>query len=244
MNTSNFNRLGFVNQYGAFMVRLGRVVDSLLILCSLYLIARLEGIVWDVSLLVYGLFAIITFQFITSFFELYRSWRIVRLRNEFIKLLGYWSITYFITLMLALFYSASEFGGRLFIDWFLLAYCLMVISRTLTRILMRHVRAIGYDHKRAAFVGYNEISRNLFGIFTRHQWMGVDVVGYFDDRSADNVRLMSDDYEKLSGNSSDLVRIAREGKADCIYMCLPMAAEKRIKQLIDLFSDTTVSIYY
>ncbi len=244
MNTSNFKQLGFVQQYGAFLIKMGRIVDGLLIVVSLYFITILTGTAWDALYLVHALLAVIIFQVITSFFELYRSWRIMRLSHELLKLLGYWSAAFFITLMLSLLNEPAEFIGQLFIGWFLLTYFFMTLSRVLSRVFLRKVRAIGHDHRRAAFIGYNEVSRGLSDTFTQQLWMGIDIIGYFDDRKIDNIRMVKEDYENISGNINQLVDIARERKVDVIYICLPMSAEKRIKKLIDSFSDTTVSICY
>jgi len=49
---------------------------------------------------------------------------------------------------------------------------------------------------------------------------------------------------EISGTVNDLIELAQCGAVDIVYITLPMAAEKRIKSLIDALADTTVSINY
>ena len=81
-------------------------------------------------------------------------------------------------------------------------------------------------------------------IYQSHPWMGMKSIGIYDDRHSNDVERISVEHIDLTGNVEELLEMAREGLVDIIYICLPLAAEKRIKSYIDRFSDTTASVYY
>ncbi len=46
-----------------------------------------------------------------------------------------------------------------------------------------------------------------------------------------------------SGNSRDLLALAKKGEVDEVYIALPMVAQQRIRQFLNEFSDTTVDVF-
>jgi putative colanic acid biosynthesis UDP-glucose lipid carrier transferase len=188
-------------------------------------------------------------ELIASFFHLNRSWRIIRLRHELADLTTYWTAS-FAAIML-LFYllgdipvaQASQWlpaAAR----WYGLSLLAIVAFRISVRMVMRYYRAFGHDQRSAAFIGATETSSRLLTLFEKHRWMGIRTLGVFDDRQPDDGRTMAISGVPLGGNVEALCQLARLGQVNRIYVTLPMAAEQRIKAIIDRFSDTTASIYY
>lgn len=74
--------------------------------------------------------------------------------------------------------------------------------------------------------------------------MGLDLLGFFDDKQRDPIRLADSKVRlPISGNLEQLVEQARAGQIDRVYITLPMRSEARIKWLVAQLSDTTVSVY-
>lgn len=242
---SDFTTLGFIQQHGAFLVRFGRVVDAAMILLALFAVVYLEGLTWTKDHLVLGLLNVLTFQVVSSLFELYRSWRMVRLRRELANLFAFWSVACLIVSFAMTLVEGQQSGATLVLKWYALGFVAMGSSRIVLRLMLRHYRALGFDRRRVAFAGVNGTSLNLERTFRTHPWMGFELIGFFDDRMifrGNPEAVKSEAF--LAGDYGDLVTLARSGKIDAIYICLPMAAEKRIKKLIDDCAGTTASIYY
>ena len=244
MKSADFAGPGIVQQYGAILVRLSGIMDAAFILAALYLVVGWEGETWSKSYLALGLVAMGFFLVTTHWFDLYRSWRLARLRHEISKLSVYLAATFGFTVLIVTFGGWEAVASQLIPRWFVTAFVAMVAARVAMRMLLRYVRAHGYDHRKVVFAGCNGIAKNLSETFSAHPWMGIDVVGYFDDRSPDGDRQLAIPKADLSGSIADLLRLAQHGDVDAVYVCLPMAAEKRIKGLIDSLADTTVSVHF
>ena len=74
-------------------------------------------------------------------------------------------------------------------------------------------------------------------------WAGYRFVGYFDDRRSNGTRRFISDSSLIKGDSQALIEQAKKGEINTIFITLPLAAEKRIKVLLNELSDTTVSAY-
>lgn len=74
--------------------------------------------------------------------------------------------------------------------------------------------------------------------------MGLDLLGFFDDKHREPIRLANSKVRlPVSGSLEELVKQARMGQIDRVYITLPMRSEARIKWLVSQLSDTTVSVY-
>jgi putative colanic acid biosynthesis UDP-glucose lipid carrier transferase len=84
----------------------------------------------------------------------------------------------------------------------------------------------------------------MIEIFQSHRWMGIDVLGTFDDRLERQDDRLSFRLSDVAGSVDHLYNLATLGLVNVIYVTLPMSAEDRIEQIIRRFGNTTVSIYY
>jgi undecaprenyl-phosphate glucose phosphotransferase len=245
LKAMSFEQFGTIRQHSAFLVRVGRLLDGMIIFSSLYFAVQVTGETWGKNYLIIALLSILIFETIASFFELYRSWRTVRLRHELFKLLLYWTLCVFI--ILCLLWTFDEYisvSSSVIFGWFLTAFVVISFARYCIRIVMRYLRAYGYDTRRIAFVGANDTIVRLKHTFDSHPWMGMNIMGVFDDRAPGEGRDVAVAGHELAGGLDDLHVLAKRGLVDIVYIGLPLAAENRIKTMMDKLSDTTVSICY
>jgi putative colanic acid biosynthesis UDP-glucose lipid carrier transferase len=247
LETQHFKDLGLIQQYGALLLRVLFLADALLIYASLYVLMPAFGLNWSSRYVTLAILGICVFGVATSFGRLYRSWRLVRLRQEVLEIFGLLTANFGIVFVILLF--ETRWGGdavhrKLMAAWYVLSFATIALSRISVRLFLRFYRAGGHDRRYAAFFGATETTRRLQSIFAQHPWMGIDVVGIFDDPGA--LDHHPDDYklERIAGDMNDLVALAAAGKVGSIYITLPMQAEKRVKAVIDALADSTVSIYY
>jgi putative colanic acid biosynthesis UDP-glucose lipid carrier transferase len=245
---ADFRMNGIFRQYGAILVRACRLVDSLLIFITMLLFAR-TGWASSRPAAVDALLCVGILELAATFFHFSRSWRVVRLRHEIVDLSVHWTISF--AAIMALFWLVGDLPtARAAIwlpaaaAWYGSALAAIIAFRIIVRMGLRYYRAFGHDQRSAAFIGATETSERLRSIFARQSWMGVRSLGVFDDRKpqAERTAAMADDM--FGGPVDTLYDLARTGAVSRIYVTLPMAAEQRIKTIIDRFGDTTASIYY
>ncbi len=235
---------GLIRRCSALLIRLGRVIDTLITFAALYLTLRWFGQAWSLSFASICVLFVLIFQLITSLSRSYRSQRVVRLRHLLFNLFASWTMSAGIVVSaIVILNGAPPMLSRMVVVWLALALILVAAWNIGVRLFLRYARHYGYDARRLAFVGANEMAATLEKVFAKYPWAGMNVVGVFDDRVGSN-RVVEYPAEKVAGSRSDLVELARHGAVDIVYITLPMAAEKRIKEFVDSFAETTASIYY
>lgn len=95
---------------------------------------------------------------------------------------------------------------------------------------------------RAVVVGLNEQGASLADRLATEQEAGVDLVGYFDDRTDE--RHSHAGRHRFLGRLADIAGYVKANRIQLIYLSLPMAAQPRIKELLDALKDTTASVYF
>ena len=73
-------------------------------------------------------------------------------------------------------------------------------------------------------------------------YSGIELVGYFDDRTPD--RRWDQGRHRLLGRLEDVAEYVKANRVHLIYLSLPMASQPRIKELLDALKDTTASVYF
>ncbi|NML09421.1 undecaprenyl-phosphate glucose phosphotransferase [Sphingobium sp. AR-3-1] len=233
-------------QFGALFVRLCRLVDTALILLCMALVA---GALSPRSAIIDTLLCVAVLELVASFFHLSRSWRIVRLRHELADLTAHWTISF--AGIMTLFWLLGDLPlahATLWAPtaalWYGASLGAIILFRIVVRLALRFWRSFGYDHRSAAFIGATETAQRLGDVFARQRWMGIRSMGVFDDRRPSDDRTVALPDQAFGGPVDRLYDLARSGAVSRIYVTLPMAAEQRIKAILDRFGDTTASLYY
>jgi putative colanic acid biosynthesis UDP-glucose lipid carrier transferase len=185
--------------------------------------------------------AIILFELFAQIRGLYRSWRTEKVADEFFGLLGIWfavlvgmSVVGFATK------STHEYSRVIMVTWAVLVPVVLGGLRFIYRILLRNFRTDGRNTRTLAFAGSSNAAVKMATHIGDQYWMGLRVLGVFDDRSRDRVNLGGLEFK---GCLQKLVDLAKKGEVDIVYVTLPMHAERRIIHLVNQLSDTTASVY-
>jgi putative colanic acid biosynthesis UDP-glucose lipid carrier transferase len=117
---------------------------------------------------------------------------------------------------------------------------LYVAHRTVPVVLPRILAAEGY--RNAVIVGVTEPGRKLQQQFATSPYLGVNVVGFFDDRAPPRLGALPE--AGLKGTLADLSAFVKASGVEAIFIALPMASQPRILKLLDELRDTTTSIYF
>ncbi|WP_019555754.1 undecaprenyl-phosphate glucose phosphotransferase [Thiomicrorhabdus arctica] len=237
--------LGRVRHYDTSLNALARLADSLLILGSLALLSYLYHVRWDSATMWLALLSVIFFNFFAEMQDVYRSWRGVRRYKEMGAVLSSWIVTVALIVFLDIFWLKWQLYQEFYIlNWFAIAPLLVVSWHLIARLVLGYLRGKGHNTRRVGIVGATNLGRRLEKILVGDKCNGFRFAGYYDDRAKlETGRRLSNQSMQVAGGVDQLLEDCRTGKLDVVYITLSLAAEKRIKFIVDELADSTVSVY-
>jgi putative colanic acid biosynthesis UDP-glucose lipid carrier transferase len=130
--------------------------------------------------------------------------------------------------------------------WLALTPLALVAANALARTIIPGVLALERNRRRAVIAGCNATSQRLAQSFANDASLGVNFLGYFDDRNGSR---LDDEYQDRDqdhglGLLTELVAYAKFHHVDQIYLALPLGEQSRMLALLDDLKDTTASIYF
>jgi putative colanic acid biosynthesis UDP-glucose lipid carrier transferase len=118
----------------------------------------------------------------------------------------------------------------------------LVGAHAASRIALPRLMSMSGTQRRAVIVGANDTGLQLAQRIGENSFLGVRLLGFFDDRAAERVaHTMTGDR---LGELRDLAAYAKGHEIDHIYIALPMVSQPRILQILDDLKDTTASIFF
>ena len=242
---TNDKQTGWGGASDAELAPLMRLVDLILIYVALWLPTYARGQVWDQKAWVAATIAAVLFLVIGQSLSVYQSARGARLRAQLLRIWWGWIAGVVPVLLFLLFMSKrSEDYSRIIVSsWFLIAPFLISMWRTGATLLLRELRARGYNTRAAAIVGMTELGEQLAMQMKAVPSLGLRTYGFYDDRDEERCHPISPALGTRAGTLRDLVEAAKTGEVDLIYIAFPLRAEPRINELLRQLSDTTASVY-
>ncbi len=135
----------------------------------------------------------------------------------------------------------GAFPVQMLLAWISITPLMLFIAHKALPVLLPRILALD-GHRRAVIAGTNELGLKLAKQFKTHPYMGVSMLGFFDDRSLTRIGPLGDG--PLLGKIIEIPAFARANNIDSIYITLPMASQPRILNLLDELRDTTASIHF
>ena len=218
-------------QQSSFLSKLLLFIDCVFIVALLRLITMFYGVEWSehYNLLALQAFALTFLGFYS--FQLYRSWRGVKLYKETTVILRGWATT--VGVLLFLFFilkSSHHYSRAIILTWFMLSPVLIFLVHLLFRQILKVVRSSGKNLKQAVIVGAGEVGFKLARHIEGMPWAGIRIAGFFDDCIQDgDPSLMG---KTLLGSVDSLPHFLKENKMDYVYIALPSTEEGKITAII------------
>ncbi|MGE3409665.1 MAG: undecaprenyl-phosphate glucose phosphotransferase [Pirellulales bacterium] len=233
-----------IYQQGPILDTLHRLADAVCILAGLFVASAYAPPLDNRDVALAAAAALLLFNIVAEISGLYRNWRGVAPRRELLCVAGTWSATLAI-LSLAAHLLGYETGLRQtpLLVWWITAPTLAACGRIVIRWLLERLRAQGWNTRRYAIVGVNELAFDLSRNIERSPELGLKLVGFYDDRPVDRTPDLPHDVGPRVGNLNDLLRQTQAGEVDLIYLTFPMRAEERIRHVLAELADSTASVY-
>jgi putative colanic acid biosynthesis UDP-glucose lipid carrier transferase len=175
---------------------------------------------------------------------LYRNWRGSRLSFELWCVVVNWIYTAPAVLGIGLLTQYNgQFSYAAKLAWLTLTPVTMLSGRIVLRMVLRNLRRRGFNTRKFAICGVNKLGLQLARNVQNSPELGLEFVGYFDDRPERRTKEQLGEERPHAGNLRQLVQLARTGGVDMIFITFPMRAEQRIRNYLQQLGDTTASVY-
>jgi len=139
-------------------------------------------------------------------------------------------------------HTVGSFDERVMITWAALTPIALFVAHMATPVLLPRLLAAEGMNRVAVIAGAGALGHKLAERIRTTPYLGVQVAGYFDDRSSE--RLEGVNREEILGNVEGLAGYVKKNRVDLIYLTLPLASQPRIMKLLDDLRDTTASVYF
>ena len=134
------------------------------------------------------------------------------------------------------------FPPQLVMTWMIATPVVMWFAHRMTRKLLPRLLMLEGGRRKAVIVGAGSLGAELANRFLGDEALGIDVVGFFDDRTRERAKISAE--QALIGRLLDVPDYVNQYDIDIVYITLPMAAQLRTLDLLDKLRDTTVSVYF
>ncbi|MBN2692195.1 MAG: undecaprenyl-phosphate glucose phosphotransferase [Burkholderiaceae bacterium] len=192
---------------------------------------------------IYMLFttALLVFQLGARFWGLYGSWQLLPLREEARQIVVVWCTVLAALLAIGFALHVTAQYSRVSLGvWALAVPVLMIGQRAVLRHHIERKARCGVDIRILAFVGANRSAERIASHFGSRMWSGLRVAGVYDDRAVKRLNLQN---LSLIGRVDTLMRDAKAGRVDFVFITLPACAEERIDHIVRELADTTASVF-
>ena len=249
---------GFLKSHSSMLQGLSHLLDPLVVFLGTYLIffSFKDSVLIPIELVrvfsVYG--PLLTF-FVFPLFSIYRSWRGESLLFE-LKILAQAWIALIIIFNAIILVLANEeqlkvlwpyglFRLQSFWLWTLGCYCMLVAVRLGGRVFFRLMRKTGYNKRKIIIIGAGDLGIQIGTSIMKQEWLGLDILGYFDDRKSEgaHITLAQNKAVSVLGLIDKAVPWALEYTPDIVLIALPMRAEKKINELIWQMGTNGIHVY-
>jgi putative colanic acid biosynthesis UDP-glucose lipid carrier transferase len=237
-------RLGPLRKHEQLVGAAQHLADASVIALSQILAVWLYRAGWRASATTATGWGILTFMLAAEFCGLYRPWRTESLAREARDLLVAWAaVPFSLTAFAFVTKTSTDYSRGASLLWFALTPLLLIVMRSVVRHILRTMRSGGMNQRRVAILGSTDEAEQLAVALAESPWLGLKLIGIYDDRKEDR-RYRIDRHDcSVLGDYSEMIRAARAGSIDAIYVALPLSAQHRNEELFRALADTTVSVF-
>uniref|UniRef100_Q31F06 Sugar transferase n=1 Tax=Hydrogenovibrio crunogenus (strain DSM 25203 / XCL-2) TaxID=317025 RepID=Q31F06_HYDCU len=220
-----------------------RVTDLILPFLTLSLSLLLYDVPWHDRYTVLGVLGGLVFVTAAQTVGIYQNWRGRTIYNSIQLIIKAWMITWSFLIILAfLVKDADNLSRGVLLIWATFTLITLVGYRFLIRITLIYFRKKGFNSRKIAIMGAGKVGQHLALVINENPWLGYQVIGFYDDNPSLATQKISDVL--VLGSSDDIFSASQQGQFDELYICLPLRAEEKIKQLLNQLTDSTIIVKF
>jgi putative colanic acid biosynthesis UDP-glucose lipid carrier transferase len=168
---------------------------------------------------------------IFSWFQVYRPWRGIRLRQELWTIFLAWGCAIMAMIIIAFFTKTSTDFSRVWtVVWWGVSGILLLGFRAVIRLALRFARSRGFNQRQVVIAGAGSLGQKIVSRMRSAPWVGLEIVGFFDDN--EELKGMEIMDIPIAGTIDDMETFLNENDIDQVWIALPLRAEARMKELM------------
>ena len=168
---------------------------------------------------------------IFSWFQVYRPWRGIRLRQELWTIFLAWGCTIMAMIIIAFLTKTSTDFSRVWtVLWWGVSGILLLGLRALIRLALRFARSRGFNQRQVVIAGAGSLGQKIVSRMRSAPWVGLEIVGFFDDN--EELKGMEIMGIPIAGTIDDMETFLNKNDIDQVWIALPLRAEARMKELM------------
>lgn len=220
-----------------------RLADAVVIIAGWWLASKSVSVAVGANHALAMTISIVMFHFVGEITGMYRNWRGVDKDKEVMCAGLTWLISVPLIISSMTIFQISDVEFQFLRTWLVFTLACMLVCRFVLRAIQGFLRSRGVNTRGYAIVGINELGFRLAGNIKKSPEMGLDLVGFYDDRDGDRIPKIEGGEGQHVGDLDELVAQARDGRVSMIYITFPMRAEARIRGVLERLADSTASVY-
>jgi putative colanic acid biosynthesis UDP-glucose lipid carrier transferase len=219
-----------------------RCADPVIAAGGVWLLVRAYALEFQPHYQMMTVTAALLVMIVFSGMQMYQAWRASPLLEEVHRIWISWGLVAGILFTLA--YATKTgtlYSRRVVLTWMTVMPVAITAFHVAVRLLLRSARRLGRNTRTYVVIGGGDLARRVQEQIASHPWLGMRAMGFFDDRGGPS------DGGELGiprlGGIDDVAAYVNEHRPNFVYIALPMAAETLIREVIELLSDSTASVY-
>lgn len=244
---------GLLKEGASIFDYLNRLADPLMVIVFTFIIGMWNDNSQSTAFLkILKIYTPILILIVFPFFNLYKSRRGESLRKEILIIFYAW-LTVLIAFNIILLLLANHeqfktlwpfvmFKVPLFQKWAISVFILICSFRIIIRLILRYLRAKGYNIRKSVIIGAGELGEKVSSIMSTNMWMGYHPIAFFDDDSAKQEREINN--IKVKGKISDLSNFLIGNNINAVFIALPFRYENRIQEIISVLNEFDCEIKF
>ena len=235
---------GLFRTYGSQLDALYRLIDGAIIVIMLLFAVSVYAKTWSDQYTIAAISGAILFYFSARINNLYQSYRIGTLLDEFKPLMLSWLGTLAGLLLLGYALKVTHDLSRVTLGiWALSTPVALLVWRRMIRNTLKAMRAKGYNTRSVVILGVDENAKSLAKNIINMPWTGLVLKGFISKDSSGEVLVENGESQSIIGGLEDLYRMARKNEVDIVYIAIPMSEQPTIAAILKELGDSTVSIF-
>jgi putative colanic acid biosynthesis UDP-glucose lipid carrier transferase len=239
-----FEGRGIFNEYRWIISRVQWLLDGVVVALLLFLICWAYGEPFKFRWQALGLVTFVLIIMVFRAAQLYQPWRGANFMRLMRRVFLAWIVIAAILMTLGFVTKTSiYFSRKVLLTWLALVPGALVVLRLKVYLGLRWLRQQGRNRRTVVIAGAGDLGRRLGKNVVDTPWLGMSLLGFFDDRVTGDIHLDHRDYPVL-GTLDDMIGFVKAQEIVMVYLALPLRAEDRLREVAEALQDTTASVYY
>lgn len=239
-----FEGRGIFNEYRWIISRVQWLLDGFVVVLLLFLTCWAYGETFQFRWQALGLVTFVLTILVFRAAQLYQPWRGANFMRLVRRVFLAWLVIAAILMTLGFVTKTSiYFSRKVLLTWLPLVPGALVVLRLKVYWGLRWLRQQGRNRRTVVIAGAGDLGRRLAKNVVDTPWLGMSLLGFFDDRVTGEIHLDHHDYPVL-GTLDDMIGFVKAQEIVMVYLALPLRAEDRLKEVVEALQDTTASVYY